>query len=209
MKKPTPLHLTHPSPRSISAPIPHHPPPEEDSEPENDENAENDPSLSPSPVTFPTLSPRRPTLGKRPLSDLPTPTEPDSGDEEGLSPSERNIAANTAFSGEAEPRKEEEIMKLAERSRGVNFVSPGRNNSWQQEAVLAGCGGAESVVYDEGVEERPKKRICSAEGKENAGGMDVVRTGSVGTELGSGGVAVRKVSTVGEKAKGRAGLRRL
>lgn len=99
-------------------------------------------------------------------------------------------------------------MKLAERSRGVNFVSPGRNNSWQQEAVLARCGGTESAVHEE-EGERPKKRICSAEGKENAGGMDVVRTGSVGTELGSGGVAVRKVSTVGEKAKGRAGLRRL
>ncbi len=99
-------------------------------------------------------------------------------------------------------------MKLAERRQDVNFVSPGRNNSWQQEVALAGCGGAEGAVYEE-EEERPKKRICSAEGKENAGGMDVVRTGSVGTERGSGGVAVRKVSTVGEKAKGRAGLRRL
>lgn len=110
--------------------------------------------------------------------------------------------------------KREETMKLAERSRGVNFVSPGRNNSWQQEAVLAGCGGMGSAVYDE-EEERPKKRICSAEGKENAGEMDATKAVSVSAELGSklaaGGGAVRKVSTVVEKAKakGRAGLRRL
>jgi len=203
MKKPTPLHLTHPAERSISAPIPLHPP-EEDSKPENDENAENDPSLSPSPVTFPALSPRRPTLAKRPLSDLPTPTEPDSGDEEGLSPSERNIAANTAFplpSGGAESKREE-TMKLAERSRGVNFVSPGRNNSWQQEAMLAG----ECADYEEEEGERPKKRICSAEGKENAGSA-----AAFGTEFGAKPPAVRKVSTMAEKAKarGRAGLRRL
>lgn len=97
-------------------------------------------------------------------------------------------------------------MKMAERSRGVNFVSPGRGNSWLQEAGLAGCGGMESAGYEE--EERPKKRICSAEGKENAGDM---RAASISAELGSMPAGARKVSTVVEKAKakGRAGLRRL
>ena len=62
---------------------------------------ENDPSISPSPVSPPpTIQPRRNTiLGKRPLSDLPTPEEPPSDDESQthshLSASERNIAANT------------------------------------------------------------------------------------------------------------------
>lgn len=69
---------------------------------EDDESSaskENDPSISPSPVSPPpTLPVRRNTvLGKRPLSDLPTPEEPPSEDEQqrGLSASEKNIVANT------------------------------------------------------------------------------------------------------------------
>ena len=60
---------------------------------------ENDPSLSPTPVTAPSPSLRRPTLGKRPLSDLPTPIDTGADyDEETpaiLSPSEQNIVNNT------------------------------------------------------------------------------------------------------------------
>lgn len=74
----------------------------------------------------------------------------------------------------------------------------------------------ESAVHED-EEERPRKRICSAEGKENAGAMDVTKAVSVSAELRSklaaGRGAVRKVPTVVEKAKakakGRAGLRRL
>ena len=205
--------------------MPHPPQPKEeanaDSEVENDENAENDPSLSPSPVTFPKLSPRRPTLAKRPLSDLPTPTEPDSGDE-GLGPSEQNIATNAALTpatGSEELRCE--MTKLVERSRGVIFVSPARN-SWQQEIVLAGRAFAEKCeVFGEEEGERPKKRVCSAEGKESLGqavelpaflpehvSVDAARV----LKPPVSGMA-RKASapavTATAKAKGRIGLRRL
>ena len=223
MKKPAHLVLDHTdTSRSISAPVPHPQPTEDsESEAENDENAENDPSLSPLPVTIPVLSPRRPALAKRPLSDLPTPTEPDSG-EEGLSPSERNIAANNAtfFPAAVEVEPRQEMMKLAERSRSVNFASPGRN-SWQQEAVLAGRGSEGYGGFEE--EERPKKRICSGEGKENAGEMGLgVDTSAflpkpASVNVGAGitpsvGTAARKASApaaAAAKAKGRIGLRRL
>ncbi|MCJ1359020.1 MAG: hypothetical protein MMC33_009020 [Icmadophila ericetorum] len=61
---------------------------------------ENDPSLSPSPVSPPPPNIPRPVLGKRPLSDLPTPSDPDAQSElaesySGMTPSERNIAKNT------------------------------------------------------------------------------------------------------------------
>jgi ubiquitin-conjugating enzyme E2 S len=81
------------------------PPPtsQEDSDGESewdDENdsKENDPNISPMPFTQPNL-PQRPRLAKRPLSDLPTPVESPTDDEDehynGMTPSERNIAANT------------------------------------------------------------------------------------------------------------------
>lgn len=89
---------------------------EDDDEDEADACKENNPSLSPLPVSpprpppsamslFPNGSPRRNVLGKRPLSTLPTPADPDSlvdVDDDGLSrrdadtmsPSEQNIANN-------------------------------------------------------------------------------------------------------------------
>ena len=77
----------------------------DNSDTENDDEAsaskENDPSISPTTVTPPPIVPlrRNTTLGKRPLSDLPTPEEPPSEDESQpqshLSASEQNIAANT------------------------------------------------------------------------------------------------------------------
>ena len=205
--------------------MPYPPQPKEeanaDSEVENDENAENDPSLSPSPVTFPTLSPRRPTLAKRPLSDLPTPTEPDSGDE-GLSPSEQNIAANAAFTpatGSEELRPE--MAKLVERSRGVKFASPARN-SWQQEIVLAGRSFTEKCeVFGEEEGERPRKRVCSAEGKENLGEaveLPAFLPEHVSVDAawvlkplisGTARKASAPAATAAAKAKGRVGLRRL
>ncbi|MCJ1233539.1 hypothetical protein MMC14_001497 [Varicellaria rhodocarpa] len=71
------------------------------SDSEDDEasaSKENDPALSPTPVTAPLPNPRRPTLGKRPLSDLPTPVDTEANDDDEappiLSPSEQNIANN-------------------------------------------------------------------------------------------------------------------
>ncbi|KAK2818405.1 hypothetical protein FQN49_007934, partial [Arthroderma sp. PD_2] len=78
-----------------------------DSDSENSASKENDPTLSSSPVIIPARSPRS-VLGKRPLSVLSAPEEPelilvnDSSDDEdtdpsvsGMTASEKNVAANT------------------------------------------------------------------------------------------------------------------
>ncbi|KAF7502622.1 hypothetical protein GJ744_005438 [Endocarpon pusillum] len=59
-------------------------------EEDHDPCKENDPSQSPSPVIESPRSPRKNVLGKRPLSELPTPTDL----EEGMTESEKNIAVN-------------------------------------------------------------------------------------------------------------------
>lgn len=61
-----------------------------DDEEDHDPSKENDPSQSPSPVMQSPRSPRKNVLGKRPLSELPTPTEP----EEDMTESEKNVAVN-------------------------------------------------------------------------------------------------------------------
>ena len=161
--------------RSISAPVPRPQPADELSDVEI-ENDENDPSLSPSLVTIPAASPRRPPHTKRPLSDLPTPVDPDSDNApaSALSPSEQNIAANAPFfppsisplSAETQDQEqEEEVLKLAERRRSVNFTSP-RSQQDSNATIIRPFEDAEEKGEDE---ERPKKRVCSAEGKENCG----------------------------------------
>ncbi|KAM5429870.1 putative E2 ubiquitin-conjugating enzyme [Microsporum canis] len=83
---------------------------EADSDSENSESKENDPTLSSSPVIIPVRSPRS-VLGKRPLSVISMPEEPDlvlvndSSDDEddtdqppefsGMTASEKNVAANS------------------------------------------------------------------------------------------------------------------
>lgn len=130
---------------------------------------ENDPSQSPSPVM--TQSPRRPTLAKRPLSDLPTPPEPDSEDDgaTALSPSERNIVANTPYlssplatTSAESPRQN---LKLTERSRTVNCTSRGL-----QDVSKDGLGAVHfDIKVDAEVEELPaQKRLCVWAEKENS-----------------------------------------
>ncbi|KAL8793520.1 MAG: hypothetical protein Q9195_003893 [Heterodermia aff. obscurata] len=177
MKKPPQLTLaqSESTTRSISAPVPRPQPADEELSDDEVENDENDPSLSPSPVTIPEISPRRPAHAKRPLSDLPTPVDPDSNDNaptSALTPSEQNIAANAPFSAPsisplpAEPQdQEQEVIKLAERRRSVNFTSP---RSQQDSNAITIRPFEDAAEKGEG-EERPKKRVCSAEGKENCG----------------------------------------
>lgn len=232
MKKPPQLALaqSESASRSISAPVPRPQAVGEESEDEV-ENDENDPSLSPSPVTIPTLSPRRPTLAKRPLSDLPTPVEPDDDEdarEAGLSPSEKNIAANAPFfpSTTSPPitdlgSQAQEVIKLTERRLSVNFTSS-RSQQDSTAPIIRPFEDAEDK--DEG--ERPKKRICSAEGKENYGDTaleslkpaeEPPRATSTGSGITpkptiGGTAAPRKVSAgaaAAARAKGRMGLRRL
>ena len=130
---------------------------------------ENDPSQSPSPVMAP--SPRRPAMAKRPLSDLPTPPEPDSGDDgaTALSPSERNIVANSPYlssplatTSTESPRQN---VKLAERSRIFNFTSRGL-----QDVSRDGGGTVHfDIKVDAEVEESPaQKRLCVWAEKENS-----------------------------------------
>ncbi|KKZ68598.1 ubiquitin-conjugating enzyme E2 S [[Emmonsia] crescens] len=121
---------------------------ESDTEDTGSASKENDPSLSASPVTITPSSPRKSVLGKRPLAVLANSGEPElvlvnSGDadvdvnahihdDDGMTPSERNIAANAFVreqqqqqqqraqqmqSQEQQPRKS---PKLSELSRGVN-----------------------------------------------------------------------------------------
>lgn len=95
---PVSLHLqrlpsTHPQPYALS---PNRQPVDSESyelsedEEDHDPCKENDPSQCPSPVIESPRSPRKNVLGKRPLSELPTPTDL----EEGMTESEKNIAVN-------------------------------------------------------------------------------------------------------------------
>lgn len=183
---------------------------------------ENDPSHSPSPVA-PQI-PRTSTSIKRPLSDLPTPTEPQFDEENslGISSSERNIANNMApfpspyeLNTEAPPK----ALKLAERTRSVNFTSRGVQDGDMDELVMMPydikAGEADNVPA--------AKRRCSG-GKENAtGGLGLERTTTVTARSvgGSGNAATTKqvciasrkpalASIAGSKGnRPRVGLRRL
>jgi len=183
---------------------------------------ENDPSLSPSPVSPAFPSPRRNILGKRPLSALPTPIDPDAEEDDTnrLSPSERNIANNTPYFPSAQdcagapgprPRKS---PKLAERNKEVN--SSGRVREENEggpvitpfEDTDAVGEGKECVSLDEGKENVTegnawKEKSC------------IVKKG-LPPAVAAKPAAIRKVSAAstssagsGKNAKPRIGLRRL
>ncbi|MCJ1396331.1 hypothetical protein MMC18_009220 [Xylographa bjoerkii] len=157
--------------------------PDHDTDPSDDEataSKENDPALSLSLVNPPIPSPRRPQLLKRPLSDLPTPTETDSEDEDeacaGLTPSERNIAANTPNLSSNIARmavSEPSITgtKLVERSRSFNFAARDRDERVTGGLMItpfedqSASGDAEEE--QEETYQPPTKRVCSGEEKEN------------------------------------------
>lgn len=107
----------------------------------------------------------------------------------------------------AQPLGNSEVEpKLAERSRSVK----GLGNSWQQDKQST---SSDSAIFDE--EDRPRKRICSTEGKENAGDSVSSPGFSMPAPTTKPAVAstVRKASAPAAvapgKAKARAGLRRL
>ena len=113
---------------------------------EASESKENDPSLSPSPVL--SSRPRRPELKKRPLSDLPMPTEEEMW-EGGLSPSEKNNIANerTGIASNALSCAKPQIgYTLVDRSHSSNLCNIDRRG-----------------------DDPPAKRLCSEEYKENVG----------------------------------------
>ena len=229
MKKPPHLTIAQAdsSSRSISAPVLRPQNTEDESSDNEIENDENDPSLSPSPVIIPTTSPRRPS-SKRPLSDLPTPVEPESDNDDDqaqhLSPSEKNIAANALFfppstSTSSTPSEQQESFKLTERRRSVNFSNP---RSQQQQDNNTPIIRPFQDTEDVDDADRPKKRVCSGEGKENFGetsapALPSTAEPSRAAPLSSnvmppkpvvGAAAPRKVAAAA-KAKARVGLRRL
>ena len=120
---------------------------------------ENDPTLSPTPLV--PQSPRRPTLPKRPLSDLPCPTEPE-GDDEGpcLSPSEKNIANNKQTVSRSE--ESHQGPELAER---MSFLNQSTKGSVEVSHDNRTVSAPEMHDCENG---RSAKRICSDEAKENA-----------------------------------------
>jgi len=188
------------------------------SEEEDEDSAskENDPMLSPTPV--PAQTPRRPTLVKRPLSDLPTPVEPDDECTEAscLSPSDQNVLNHTLplpkYTAAVESCK---VPQLAERSQSVNFTNCGL-----QDASPTGLAAlpADDRARDDGT--RPAKRICSDESKENLSAERPLKlperpqtTANIVSKAAA--PAPRKASAPGSlgagsaKGKARAGLRRL
>ncbi|GAB1196385.1 hypothetical protein APSETT444_005655 [Aspergillus pseudonomiae] len=137
-----------------------------DDESENLSNAskENDPTLSPSPVKFAPPSPRKNALGKRPLSVLTLPLDtdpfamdPDDSDLEGMTASEKNIAANNyGGSPERDPSPQRKSPKLSVRSKGVN--SSGRIRE-------------EVKIFEDVPEPLELDRCHSGDGKENHGSL--------------------------------------
>ena len=203
---------------------------EADQDEEASECKENDPSLSPSPVTPPT--PRKNILGKRPLSDLPTPTVPEDDDGDGADnrtdkdSSEKNIANNTPpSSAEQQPctittagESHRRSPKLVERSKALNS---GRVRDDSTDASII-TSFEDSNTQDDAP---APKRICSGEGKENfteVGGDKTDKPAAMpklapalASVVPTSGAA-RQVSTAssssggsGRAAKPRIGLRRL
>ncbi|KAL9103793.1 MAG: hypothetical protein Q9163_001202 [Psora crenata] len=150
------------SPPTYSAQVPMHTIQSEDeSGGEEDEtlaSKENDPALSPVPVQTP--GPRKSTITKRPLSDLPCPSQHDIGEEaKYLSPSEQNIMRNATHILTAD--KKPMCSQLAVRSSMVNSTSRGSqylNDDEKSGSVL------ETIGSEIG---RPAKKVRSNEAKGN------------------------------------------
>lgn len=184
---------------------------------------ENDPSQSS--ATIPLQSPRRPVLTKRPLSDLPIPIEPEFDDEDALriSPSERNIANNTPFFSSHvanNPEHSSQNLKLAERSRSVNFPTRGLPDASKDEFAFVPM----DIVGDEAEDHLTGKRLFLWDGKENSiPGPSVEKPSALATRLAPGGGSIgaarpaagaetkpASASIVGGKgSRPKVGLRRL
>ena len=189
---------------------------------------ENDPSLSPSPVLLAPPSPRKTNLGKRPLSALPTPIDPDAEEvdldqvADKLSSSARNIANNsspTELSGGA--RKS---PKLCERGSGVNSSGRLRDDLDEAALITPFCDDDANAMEARTLDQNKAKVACAAEGKENMTEANGERPKSsrVGKKSAAGlgvvarAAASRSVSSAstssagsGKGSKPRVGLKRL
>ncbi|KAI9676979.1 MAG: hypothetical protein M1817_006818 [Caeruleum heppii] len=150
----------------------------DEDEDEASASKENDPSQSPSPVSPAPLSPRKHLLGKRPLSALPTPVDPDAeedDDDEVLSPSERNIA-NNVFAVEMGAATDtsggpvRKSPKLSDRGIGINSSGRIRDDAAETKAgFITPFSDADALLPSPSeVVAKPSPPSSTAEGKENA-----------------------------------------
>lgn len=168
-----------------------------DTDDEASASKENDPSLSPSPVAV--ESPRISASTKRPLSDLPTPMEPEqeSGSISGTCPG-TNVATMSLFSSVPlglSLDSSTESLKLVERSRGVNHATRAIQEAGQDKSII--------IPFDEKTDSDDdvpaSKRICSREGKENGfEALGICETATLATRpvLASGNVAAARLPAV-------------
>ena len=180
------------------------------SEDEDDTSAskENDPLLSRAPVPVPVPSSRRPSMAKRPLSDLHiVKPEHDTIDATCSSPLEQSAVNNaipsTSIATSYSSRKG---LQLAEKSQSLNKTGHNNDNN-----------GMCSDDFDG----RATKRICSDFGKEDTletrGARKLIETvlPTIGAASKVGGPSSRKASESSSsgissvKGKARVGLRRL
>ena len=208
--------------------------PSDDDDDEANASKENDPSLSPSPVSPALPSPRKNILGKRPLSALPTPIDPDIDEDDttGPSPSERNIAINSPyFPADEQPcagtltSRPRKSPKLAERSREVNASSRSKDEQDAIESVITPFEDDDAADDDSTTTRKEFVHGALDEGKENVTeGAHARREKSTIVKMGVSSAlpgipapaAARKVSTAstasngsGKGIKPRVGLRRL
>lgn len=194
-----------------------------DTDDEASASKENDPSLSPSPVAA--ESPRISASTKRPLSVLPTPTEPeqDWGSLSSTTHAETNISTISLFSSAPRGLNSDEStegLKLVERSRGVNHITRTIQATSQDRSIIIPFD--EQTNSDDDVP--ASKRICSREGKENgfeALGICETATSATRPVMVSGNVTAARLPAVIAKkqiqnvlvgsriARPRVGLRRL
>lgn len=174
-------------------------------EEDHDPSKENDPSQSLSPVTQSPRSPRKNVLGKRPLSELPVPIDP----EDEMTESEKNIAVNqvsqNAVARHSSPQKKS--PRLA-----VTLTGADVSGKWREEALDGPSipGSCMKTIIPSADEEK--------ENYERTGDEDQSATTKIpirispSSDTASLRSTLRKVSNVGPakgKLQSRVGIRRL
>ena len=176
-----------------------------DDEEDHDPSKENDPSQSPSPVTENPRSPRKKVSGKRPLSELPTPTDP----EDGMTDSEKNIAVNQDSEDAAniafDPPKKS--PRLAVTSASAYGCGRSRGETVDVPSVAAACAEAIPVSGDDGNQNFEHK-----DGHHFSQNTKVATRAGPNSDAASLRPTLRKVSNMSSikaKAQPRVGIRRL
>ena len=185
----------------------------EDSE-EQDDAKENDPAQSPSPVICSSESMRKNVLGKRPLSELPTPIDPEATDTHtsdvdfGTTASDLNILAGRKTPAEMSP-----LTEPVRKSPKLNVSAQDTNAHGRiREDITASSANNSpprpvAVEYDEKENLGDVQRMPS-----NDSTKTVSKTPSTHAASEPPRPTLRKVSNIGSsrsKAQARTGIRRL